>query len=218
MNYNTAPLVLRTGVRASWLPGDPSDRFWYRVTTEKGVEAVLVDPGKASKASCDLRAVQGGGARGGGPRRRRRRQICGDVAGSQAHRFHPRLEPVGARCRQRPRDAADQGRRQRFRLRHRQRRLGAQRSADPPLVARLEEDRHLPAGSARRRRNVSGGHHRRPSRAAGVEVSAARRRDRHDDSARRHRRGHRKDRPAEAATGSASLHAVRRRGVPRRMG
>jgi len=54
MTYNTAPLVLHTGVRASWLPGDASDRFWYRVTTEKGVEVVLVDPGKASKAPCDL--------------------------------------------------------------------------------------------------------------------------------------------------------------------
>jgi dipeptidyl aminopeptidase/acylaminoacyl peptidase len=54
MTYNTAPLVLHSGVRASWLPGDPSDRFWYRVTTEKGVEVVLVDPGKATKSACDL--------------------------------------------------------------------------------------------------------------------------------------------------------------------
>ena len=54
MTYNTTPLVLRTGVRASWLPGDPGDRFWYRVTTERGVEVVLVDPGKAAKAACDL--------------------------------------------------------------------------------------------------------------------------------------------------------------------
>ena len=54
MTYNTTPLVLRTGVRASWLPGDPSDRFWYRVTTEKGVEVVLVDPGKGTKSACDL--------------------------------------------------------------------------------------------------------------------------------------------------------------------
>jgi len=41
-------------VRASWLPGDAADRFWYRVTTEKGVEIVLVDPGKAAKSACDL--------------------------------------------------------------------------------------------------------------------------------------------------------------------
>ena len=54
MTYNTTPLVLRSGVRASWLPGDPADRFWYRVTTEKGVEVVLVDPGKATKSVCDL--------------------------------------------------------------------------------------------------------------------------------------------------------------------
>ena len=38
-----------------------------------------------------------------------------------------------------------------------------QRPADPPLVARLEEDRHLPAGPARRRRHVPGRHDGRPS-------------------------------------------------------
>jgi dipeptidyl-peptidase-4 len=54
MTYNTAPLVLHSAGRASWLQGDPSDRFWYRVTTEKGVEMVLVDPGKRSKVPCDL--------------------------------------------------------------------------------------------------------------------------------------------------------------------
>ena len=54
MTYNTTPLVLRSGGRASWLPGDPSDRFWYRVTTEKGVEVVLVDPGKGTRSACDL--------------------------------------------------------------------------------------------------------------------------------------------------------------------
>src|SRR4051812_47113565 len=54
LTYNTAPLVLRAAVRGSWLPGDPGDRFWYRVTTEKGVEVVLVDPAKASKSPCDL--------------------------------------------------------------------------------------------------------------------------------------------------------------------
>ncbi|MCU1382940.1 MAG: peptidase dipeptidylpeptidase domain protein [Acidobacteria bacterium] len=54
MPYNTTPLVLRTGVRAAWLPGDADDRFWYRVTTENGVEVVLVDARKATKSSCDL--------------------------------------------------------------------------------------------------------------------------------------------------------------------
>src|SRR5260221_3244420 len=73
MTYNTTPLVLRTGVRAAWLPGDPGDRFWYRVTTEKGVEVVLVDPAKATKSACDLppckaaereEPARGGGGRG----------------------------------------------------------------------------------------------------------------------------------------------------------
>ena len=74
MTYNTTPLVLRTGVRAAWLPGDASDRFWYRVTTEKGIEVVLVDPAKATKSACDLPACKAGeredpargGAGGGG--------------------------------------------------------------------------------------------------------------------------------------------------------
>jgi len=69
MTYNTAPLVLRTGVRPSWLPGDASDRFWYRVTTEKGVEVVLVDPVRAAKAPCDLEPCKAAereeGGRGG---------------------------------------------------------------------------------------------------------------------------------------------------------
>src|ERR1043165_3456359 len=55
MTYNTTPLVLHSGVRATWLP---DDRFWYRTTTEKGSEAVLVDPAKASKSTCELAACR----------------------------------------------------------------------------------------------------------------------------------------------------------------
>src|SRR5688572_6473382 len=51
MTYNTAPLVLRSGVRATWLAGD---RFWYRVTTEKGSEAVLVDASSRTRTACGL--------------------------------------------------------------------------------------------------------------------------------------------------------------------
>src|SRR6266550_2655131 len=43
MGYNTNPLVLHSGVRATWLA---DDRFWYRVATENGNEFVLVDPAK----------------------------------------------------------------------------------------------------------------------------------------------------------------------------
>ena len=72
MTYNTTPLVFRSGVRPTWLPGDPADRFWYRVTTEKGVEVVLVDPTKAAKSPCDLPPCKAAerepaGGRGGGP-------------------------------------------------------------------------------------------------------------------------------------------------------
>ncbi|MFN0112006.1 MAG: DPP IV N-terminal domain-containing protein [Blastocatellia bacterium] len=46
MGYNTAPLVLRAGVRPTWLP---DGRFWYRVTTETGAEFVLVDPARGTR-------------------------------------------------------------------------------------------------------------------------------------------------------------------------
>jgi dipeptidyl-peptidase-4 len=70
MGYNTTPLVLRSGVRPTWLE---DGRFWYRVTTEKGSEAFLVDPVKATKVTCDLPACKepeggrGRGGRGGAP-------------------------------------------------------------------------------------------------------------------------------------------------------
>jgi dipeptidyl-peptidase-4 len=63
---STNPLVLRSGVRPNWLEGD---RFWYRVTTENGSEAFLVDPVKRTKAPCDLpecKAPAGGGRGRGG--------------------------------------------------------------------------------------------------------------------------------------------------------
>ncbi len=42
MGYNTTPLVLRAGVRPTWLP---DDRFWYRNAIEDGgSEFVLIDP------------------------------------------------------------------------------------------------------------------------------------------------------------------------------
>ena len=60
----TAPLVVRSGVRPTWLA---DGRFWYRITTEKGSEAFLVDPAKGTRAACDLPACaeQAGGGRGG---------------------------------------------------------------------------------------------------------------------------------------------------------
>jgi dipeptidyl aminopeptidase/acylaminoacyl peptidase len=69
MNYNTTPLVLRSGVRPTWLP---DDRFWYRVTTDKASEAILIDPVKGTRAACELPACRQpapedgrGGGRGG---------------------------------------------------------------------------------------------------------------------------------------------------------
>ena len=47
MNYNTNLLVLRTGVRPTWLP---DERFWYRIATENGNEFVLIDPARGTRA------------------------------------------------------------------------------------------------------------------------------------------------------------------------
>jgi len=47
MGYNTTPLVFRSGVRPTWLP---DERFWYRITTAEGIEFVLVDPAKGTRA------------------------------------------------------------------------------------------------------------------------------------------------------------------------
>jgi len=63
MGYNTTPLVVRSGVRPTWLP---DGRFWYRITTENGSEAFVVDPAKASKTPCDLPACAAGGRGAGG--------------------------------------------------------------------------------------------------------------------------------------------------------
>jgi dipeptidyl-peptidase-4 len=50
LGYNTNPLVLHAPARPVWLP---DDRFWYRVTTEKGNEIVLVDPVRGTRGPCD---------------------------------------------------------------------------------------------------------------------------------------------------------------------
>jgi dipeptidyl-peptidase 4 len=58
MTYNTTPLVLHSAGRATWLP---DDQFWYRTTTEKGSEAVLVDAAHATRSACDLPACRAAG-------------------------------------------------------------------------------------------------------------------------------------------------------------
>ena len=51
MTYNTTPLVLHSGVRATWVS---DDTFWYRTTTEKGAEAFVVDASTKARTTCDL--------------------------------------------------------------------------------------------------------------------------------------------------------------------
>jgi dipeptidyl-peptidase-4 len=51
MTYNTTPLVLHSGVRATWMS---DDKFWYRTTTDKGIEAFIVDVYTKTRTTCDL--------------------------------------------------------------------------------------------------------------------------------------------------------------------
>src|SRR2546425_10710315 len=55
LGYNTNPLMLHSPARPVWLP---DDRFWYRVTTEKGNEIVLVDPVRGTRGPCDAPDVK----------------------------------------------------------------------------------------------------------------------------------------------------------------
>jgi dipeptidyl aminopeptidase/acylaminoacyl peptidase len=48
LGYNTNPLVLHAPARPVWLS---DDRFWYRMTTEKGTEFVIVDPERGTKST-----------------------------------------------------------------------------------------------------------------------------------------------------------------------
>jgi dipeptidyl-peptidase-4 len=71
MPYNTTPLVLHGGVKATWLP---DDRFWYRTATENGNEFVLIDPVAGARSRCGLaecndRTADAAARRGHGQRR-----------------------------------------------------------------------------------------------------------------------------------------------------
>lgn len=48
LGYSANPLVLNAGVRPTWLPAGDG-RFWYRVTTTRGTEFMLVDPVRKSR-------------------------------------------------------------------------------------------------------------------------------------------------------------------------
>src|SRR6266700_3996085 len=42
MSYNTTPLVLHRVTRATWVVENGVERVWYRTTTDKGTETVLI--------------------------------------------------------------------------------------------------------------------------------------------------------------------------------
>ncbi len=61
---NAAPLVYHSSVQPTWLA---DDKVWYRVTTAKGTEAVLVDAAAGTHIPCTLpECARKGGARGRG--------------------------------------------------------------------------------------------------------------------------------------------------------
>ena len=47
LGYNATPLVTGSGVRPTWLP---DGRFWYRNTIPQGIELILVDPVRKTRA------------------------------------------------------------------------------------------------------------------------------------------------------------------------
>ncbi|HLB54698.1 MAG TPA: DPP IV N-terminal domain-containing protein, partial [Gemmatimonadales bacterium] len=47
LGYHVNPLVLNAGVRPTWLPED--GRFWYRTTTSRGVEFMMVNPARRAR-------------------------------------------------------------------------------------------------------------------------------------------------------------------------
>ena len=75
MPYSTNPLVLHSAGRVTWVTDRGRERFWYRTTTEKGTEAIIVAAEDGTKSPCDLptcraAAEDGAGGRGGGAARR----------------------------------------------------------------------------------------------------------------------------------------------------
>ncbi|CAN5875719.1 S9 family peptidase [soil metagenome] len=89
LSAHSTPLVLRSGVRPTWLD---DGRFWYRVTTDKGSEAFLVDPARRTKVDCDLPPCRATAGRGGGSGRGGR---GGAGAGQSANEI---LSPDGTRA------------------------------------------------------------------------------------------------------------------------
>src|SRR5882762_3660101 len=66
MTYNTTPLVLHGGVRPTWLPQPSGDRFWYRTTTEKGAEVLMIDAATGARSACELPACLAAADENGG--------------------------------------------------------------------------------------------------------------------------------------------------------
>ena len=216
---STTPLVYHAAGQPTWLA---DERFWYRVTTEKGNEAILVDAAAATRSPCTLpECARPGGGRGPGrlARDRLRTAKRHPVPGRQARRLHPRLESLGPRRRYRQGDAAHDRRRQGLRLRHRQRRLDAAATGRSccgrRIPRRSPRSSRISATSARciwsTRGRPSETRRRGSIRCPATSVVAMMQRVIIDVDGRQ-------GRPLQDAAGSASLDALRRRRLPRRTG
>ncbi len=71
---NAAPLVYHSSLQPTWLA---DDKVWYRVTTEKGTEAVLVDAAAGTHSPCTLPECARQGRRAWTRRGRDRRDASG---------------------------------------------------------------------------------------------------------------------------------------------
>ena len=163
LGFATAPLVSRMGVQPNWLP---DGRFWYRVRQPDGASpAILVDPGTGTRTNCATtpaacaavpttsQPAAGAGRRRGGvpetfsPDGKKAAFIrdwnlwVRDVAtNAETQLTTDGVKDFGY--------ATDNAGWVHSDRRH------------PHVVARLQEDRDVPAGSARRRRDVPRAHRR----------------------------------------------------------
>ena len=128
-----------------------------------GPEFVLVDAAKPARTSARSSPRRGAGRAW---HRRADRKWC-RLTGRWRHSSATRT--CGCATEVWQGDGAHHRRRQGLRVRHRQRRLDEERPADPALVARLEEDRHLQHDGRKVGKCISSTP-RRPSQAPGRNI------------------------------------------------
>ena len=213
---STTPLVYHAAGQPTWLA---DERFWYRVTTEKGTEAMLVDAAAATRSPCTLPecARPGGGrgraAAGEGPTPRHRETTSQSPDGTQTAfikdwNLWVRDVATGKETPLTTDGVKDFG--------YATDNAGWTKS-DRPILLWAPDSKKI-ATFQQDQRDVGDMYlvkdRGRPPDARGLEVPAARRRARRHAAAGDHRRGRRAGRPPENAARSASFHALRPHRLP----